>query len=105
MIHYMRVCLAFPLHQLSSGEPLWCALLSSNYLPPTKLLFVFTGAVQCAESAHQPEPEEEEVSSEDSADERLGSLYTWCSPPDSNAPVPARPLTPRTPHPNSAPCC
>lgn len=31
----------------------------------------------------------------------------WCNPPDNSAPVPAEPLTPRTPsyHPNSAPCC
>lgn len=98
------------LHQLSSGEPLSCAPLSSDYLPLTKLLFVFTGAVQYAESSHRPEPAaEEEVSSADTQDERLVFLFyvVRCSPPDNNAPAPAEPVTLHTPprHPNCAPCC
>ncbi len=62
MIHYSRARLAFPLHRLSSGEPLPWAGLSSDYLRLTKELFVFTGAVQRAESwARQPGPSEEET--------------------------------------------
>lgn len=62
MIHYSFARLAFPLHQLSSGEPLSWAGLSSDYLPLTKELFVFTGAVQRAESrARQPGPGEKET--------------------------------------------
>lgn len=88
------------LHQLSSGEPLPCAPLGSDYLPLTKLLFVFTGAVQYAESSHWPEPAaEEEVSSADTQDERLAFLFyvVRCSPPDNNAPAPANPW-PCIPH-------
>ncbi len=45
-----------------SGEPLPWAGLSSDYLRLTKELFVFTGAVQRAESwAQQPGPSEEET--------------------------------------------
>lgn len=62
MIHYSRARLAFPLHRLSSGEPLPWAGLSSDYLRLTKELFVFTGAVQRTESrARQPGPGEEET--------------------------------------------
>lgn len=62
MIHYSRARLAFPLHRLSSGEPLPWVGLSSDYLRLTKELFVFTGAVQRAESwARQPGPSEEET--------------------------------------------
>lgn len=64
------------LHQLSSGEPLLCAPLSSDYLPLTKLLFVFTGAVQCAESVHWPDPAaEKEVSSADNAGWKAGLFF------------------------------
>lgn len=38
-----------------------CVGLSSDYLPPTKVLFVFTGAVQRDESAWHPECTEEEA--------------------------------------------